>query len=53
MGLTEVKWGKMGSSGVQRGQWIGFSESLGVEGFGKLWLKMGRGGERWKDEGRG
>ena len=33
MGLTVAKLGKMGSSGVQRGQWVGFSGRLGDEGL--------------------
>ena len=49
LGLTEVKWGKMGSSGVQRGQWNRFSGRLGDEGLN--WKRLGEylvgSGERW------
>jgi hypothetical protein len=49
-----VKWGQEGSKVVQ----VGLSGRLSDyrliwKRFGNFWLQVGRGGERWKDEGRG
>ena len=54
MESIRVKWGQWGSKVVQ----VGFCGRLGDEGgiwerFGNFWLEMGRGGERWENEGKG